>query len=171
MPTTFAQLSAGGKLTSLRTTLRCEGTTALLRQGPPSENSATPDWLLFLCPEHSEDLPGWPGTPADIPDRPQMVCGFVMDYRSTEQVLRSHAALWITPVTGVDPATCAGGWPEFLDRAHSVLAGRAAEAGDEEETLNSVTMMLRMAAEDAEAGDLHQATSPLALGETLAQHL
>ncbi|MEU3413787.1 MULTISPECIES: hypothetical protein [unclassified Streptomyces] len=32
-----------------------------------------------------------------------MPCGTVLDYRSGEQQLRSHAELWLSPLTGVDP--------------------------------------------------------------------
>ncbi|WP_406503226.1 hypothetical protein [Streptomyces sp. NBC_01602] len=59
----------------------------------------------------------------------------------------------------------------FLDRAHRFLASRLAEAGGEGETLNSVTMMLGMAAEYAKTGNLYQATVPLAYCETAAQSL
>jgi hypothetical protein len=70
-----------------------------------------------------------------------------------------------------EEAAYAGGWPEVLDRAHRFFAARLAEAGGEGETLNSVTTMLGMAAEYAEAGDLYQATVPLAYCETTAQSL
>ncbi|MGG2460307.1 hypothetical protein ACO0M4_10865 [Streptomyces sp. RGM 3693] len=100
-----------------------------------------------------------------------LLCGGVLDYRTTEQVLQSHADLWLTSVTGVDPATCSGGWPEVLDQAHRVLSERLAAAGGEGETLNSITMMLRMAAEYAAEGDPYQATVPLGYCETLFRKL
>ncbi|MFE5843793.1 hypothetical protein ACFQ7N_19400 [Streptomyces niveus] len=90
-----------------------------------------------------------------------LFCGAVLDYRTTEQVLQSHAALWFTPVTGVDPATCAGGWSEALDRAHRVFADRLMGIGAEGETLNSLTLMLGVAAENVAADDLYQACVPL----------
>ncbi|MET9520319.1 hypothetical protein [Streptomyces sp. NPDC002994] len=126
---------------------------------------------MFLCSEHSEDLPCWPGAEADTVDPLTLSCGAALDYRSTEQVLQSHAVLWLTPVTGVESATCADGWPEALHRAHRVLALRLEEAGGEGETLNSLTMMLGMAVEYAAEGDLYQAMVPLGYGETLSRNL
>ena len=171
MPTSVAQLSANRELAVMRQPLRCEGTVTVLRQGPAGEGGGAPDWLLFLCPEHSEGLPDWSGTPADAEGPLGLSCGAELDYRTTEQVLQSHAVLWFTPVTGVDPATCAGGWPEALDRAHRVFADRLEEAGGEGETLNSLPLMLGMAADNAAAGNLYQACVPLGWGETLSQNL
>ncbi|WP_381805378.1 hypothetical protein [Streptomyces niveus] len=88
-----------------------------------------------------------------------------------DTLLQSHAALWFTPVTGVDPATCAGGWPEALARAHRVFADRLEETGAEGETLNSLSLMLGIAAENAAADNLYQACVPLGWGETLSQNL
>ncbi|MER5185696.1 hypothetical protein ABT009_46885 [Streptomyces sp. NPDC002896] len=140
----------------------------MLRQGPAAEPGGAPAWLLFLCSEHSDELPGWPGTVADTEDPLTLSCGAALDYRTTEQVLQSHADLWLTPLTGVDPATHAGAWPETLGQAHRLLTARLAKADGEGETLNSLTMMLRMAAEYAEAGNLYQTTGPLGYGETLS---
>jgi hypothetical protein len=143
----------------------------MLRQRPAVEPGEAPAWLAFLCSEHSEALPGWPGTAADTEDPLTLSCGAVLDYRTTEQVLQSHADLWLTPLTGVDPTAHAGAWPEVLDQAHRVLRGRLAQVGGEGETLNSLTMMLGMASEYAAGGDLYQATVPLGYCETLAQRL
>ncbi|MBT2509401.1 hypothetical protein J7I98_26680 [Streptomyces sp. ISL-98] len=54
-----------------------------------------------------------------------------------------------------------GGWRKVLDQAHCVLSERLAKDGGEGETLNSLTMMLGMAAEYAGGGDLYQATVPV----------
>ncbi|WP_237409061.1 hypothetical protein [Streptomyces sp. M2CJ-2] len=106
--------------------------------------------------------------PRDAP-----VCGSVLDYRPTEQLLQSHADLWLTPLTGVDPKTHAGGWPDVLDQADCVLRTRlgedAADGGDE--TLHSIALMLEMASRNAAEGNLYQATVPLAHCETLALRL
>lgn len=171
MPTSVAQLSASRELTVVRRPLRCESTATVLRQGPAGECGGAPGWLLFLCPEHSQSLPDWPGIAADTEGPLGLSCGAALDYRTTEQVLQSHAALWFTPVTGVDPATCAGGWSEALDLAHRVFADRLEETGAEGETLNSLTLMLGMAAENAATGNLYQACVPLGWGETLSQNL
>ncbi|UXY24173.1 hypothetical protein N8I84_39960 [Streptomyces cynarae] len=81
--------------------------------------------------------------------------------------------LWLTPLTGVDPKTYAGVWPEVLDQADRVLRARlgkdAADGGDV--TLQSIALMLAMAYRTAAAGDLYQATVPLAYCETPAQRL
>ncbi|WP_329141756.1 hypothetical protein OIU91_40780 [Streptomyces sp. NBC_01456] len=171
MPTTLTQLSADRQLTALRRPLPCEGTATVLRQGPATEPGGAPAWLLFLCSEHSENLPDWPGTVADTADRLTLSCGAALDYRTTEQVLQPHADLWLTPMTGVDPATYDDGWHEILHRAHRVLAERPAEAGGKGETLHSLTMMLGIAAEYAEGDDLYQATVPLGYCETLSRNL
>ncbi|GFE21149.1 hypothetical protein RB199_11270 [Streptomyces libani] len=61
MPTTLSQLSADRQLTALRRPLPCNGMATVLRQGTAAEPGEAPAWLLFLCSEHSEDLPVWPG--------------------------------------------------------------------------------------------------------------
>ncbi|MFJ9855267.1 hypothetical protein [Streptomyces sp. NPDC101150] len=72
----------------------------------------------------------------------------------------------------MDPATCTGGWPEALDQAHHVLAERLAKVRGDGETLNSLTMMLDMAAKYVEGGDLYKPTVvPLKHSETLSQNL
>lgn len=171
MPSDIKQLTAGRQLTGLRQVLDCTATATALRQGPwaPGE---PPAWLALLCPAHRDALPGWPGTTADT-EGLRLDCGSVLDYRPAEQLLQSHADLWLTPLTGVTPKTYAGVWPKVLDRADRVLRARlgedAADGGDE--TLQSIAMMLEMASRNAANGDLYQATVPLAYCETLAQRL
>ncbi|WP_331739451.1 hypothetical protein OG440_41270 (plasmid) [Streptomyces sp. NBC_00637] len=149
--------------------LDCPATATVLRQGPAAPGEA-PDWLALLCTAHSEALPGWPGTAADT--GLSLSCGSVLDYRSAEQLLQSHADLWLTPLTGVDPKTYAGVWPDVLDQADRVLRARLGEdTADGDETLHSLAMMLAMASRNAAEGKLYQATVPLAYCETLAQRL
>ncbi|WP_258308870.1 hypothetical protein [Streptomyces sp. NWU339] len=50
-----------------------------------------------------------------------MPCGTVVDYRSPEGRLQSHADLWLTPLTGVDLAAYGGAWSDVLDQADRVL--------------------------------------------------
>lgn len=172
MPSDIKQLTAGRQLTGLRQVLDCPATATVLRQGPAAAPGESPDWLALLCPAHHEALPGWPGTTADTAGL-RLSCGSVLDYRSAEQLLQSHADLWLTPLTGVDPKTYAGVWPEVLDQADRVLRARLGEdaADGEDETLHSLAMMLGMASRNAAEGDLYQATVPLAYCETLAQRL
>jgi hypothetical protein len=171
VPSDIEQLTAGRQLTGLRQVLNCPSTPTTLRQGPAAAPGEPPAWLALLCPAHSEALPEWPGTPADA-DGLRLSCGSVLDYRSTEQLLQSHADLWLTPLTGVAPKAHAGGWPEVLDQADRVLRARLGEdSADGDETLHSIAMMLAMASHNAAEGDLYQATVPLAYCETLAQRL
>ncbi|MFD3622039.1 hypothetical protein ACFWWT_44120 [Streptomyces sp. NPDC058676] len=99
MPSDIKQLTAGRQLTGLRQVLDCPATATTLRQGPAAAPEEPPDWLALLCPTHSEALPRWPGTVADT-DGLRLPCGSVLDYRSAEQLLQSHADLWLTPLTG-----------------------------------------------------------------------
>ncbi|MGW6405040.1 hypothetical protein [Streptomyces sp. NPDC055134] len=102
-----------------------------------------------------------------------MNCGAVLDFRSTDQVLQSHADLWLTPLTGVDPKMyiTADKWADVLDQAHRALAEQPDSAEGESEPLNSLLMMLGIAAKNAAMRDLYQATVPLAFCETVAPRL
>jgi hypothetical protein len=153
--------------------LTCKTTSTLVRQGPTAQPGLPPDWLLFLCPEHADDLPGWPGSLLDTEDLLTLTCGAVLDFRSTEEVLQSHADLWLTPLTGVDTSMCIATevWPDVLDQAHRVLGDQQQKADGKSQPLGSLTGMLGMAAEYAKAGDLYQATVPLGYCESVARRL
>ncbi|WP_329583171.1 hypothetical protein [Streptomyces sp. NBC_01361] len=172
MPT-ITQLCGARNLTSLRTPLTCKSTSALVRQGPATQPSGAPAWLLFLCIEHAQALPNWPGTPADPDDPPTMTCGAVLDFRSTDQVLQSHADLWLTPLTGVDPKMyiTADKWADVLVQARRALAEQPEYAAGVGEPLNSLLMMLEIAVKNTVMGDLYQATVPLAFCETVSARL
>jgi hypothetical protein len=170
VPSDIKQLTADRPLTALRRVLDCTVTATAVRQGPAGTPGEVPGWLAFLCPAHSQALPRWPGTAADTEDTGSMFCGSVMDFRPTEQLLQSHADLWLTPLTGVDPKTFGAVWPEVLEQADRVLRARLEEGG-EGELLNSIAMMLGMASEYAAEGDLRQATVPLTYCETMTQRL
>ncbi|MFD7019884.1 hypothetical protein [Streptomyces sp. NPDC059928] len=58
----------------------------VLREGPGG-------LAVFLCPAHSEGLPAWPGVVTHA-DSGSMSCGVVLDFRSAEQLLQSHADLF-----------------------------------------------------------------------------
>lgn len=140
--------------------LDCPATATTLRQGPAAAPGESPEWLALLCPAHCEALPGWPGTAADH-DGLRLPCGSVLDYRSAEQLLQSHADLWLTPLTGVDPKTHAGIWPDVLDQADRLMRARLGEdTADGDERLHSLAMMLGMASRNAAEGNLYQATVP-----------
>lgn len=148
-----------------------EGTATALRPGPAADPGEAPAWLLFLCSEHSGDLPGWPGTAAATEDRLILSCGAVLDYRTTEQVLQSHADLWLTPLTGVDPAAYGGAWADVLDQADRVLLARVEEAaavgGDS--PLQNMLATMDVARQAAARGDLGVAATALGYCETFAQ--
>ncbi|WP_326693184.1 hypothetical protein OIE63_39340 (plasmid) [Streptomyces sp. NBC_01795] len=172
MPTPFQQLSAHRELSALRTVLKCSGKTTALREGPADEPGQNAAWLAFLCPAHSESLPEWPGARTH-PDSDSLPCGTVLDFRATEQLLQSHADLWLTPLTGVRPDASRGAWPDFLDQAGRVLRDRLEQddGADEDGPLQSIVMMMGMARRSAASDDLHQATISLGYCETLTQSL
>ncbi|WP_240512460.1 hypothetical protein [Streptomyces griseoruber] len=102
-----------------------------------------------------------------------MPCGTVLDFRSGEQLLQSHADLWLTSLTGVDPAAYGGVWSEVLEQADRVLVARVEEASaaGEESLLESMLVMTDVARKAAARGDLGVATTSLAYCETLASRL
>jgi hypothetical protein len=144
----------------------------VLREGRAQDSGLGAAWLAFLCPVHTVDLEGWPGA-ADHADDGTMPCGTVLDYRSAEGLLQSHADLWLTPLTGVDPAVFGGVWADVLDQADRVLLARVEEAAaaGEDSPLQSMLAMMGVARRAAARGDLGVAATSLGYCETLAQSL
>ncbi|MEU7596564.1 hypothetical protein AB0B79_26550 [Streptomyces sp. NPDC039022] len=144
----------------------------VLRIGPAQDAGTGAAWLAFLCPVHTVDLGGWPGA-EDHPDTGAMPYGTVLDYRSPEGRLQSHADLWLTPLTGVDPVAYGGAWSDVLDQADRVLLARAeaAEAADEDSPLQNMLAVMGVARRSAAEGDLGVAATALGYCETLAQSL
>ncbi|MER6375920.1 hypothetical protein ABT255_48180 [Streptomyces mirabilis] len=166
------RLIAGRELTALRTVLDCSTTATTLRQGPTALPGTDPAWFAFLCPAHSEDLPAWPAAVSHADDGLSLPCGTVLDYRPTEQLLQSHADLWLTSLTGVEPPALNGAWFGVLDQAYQVLHARAeTSVGGEGEMLQSVVTAMSMARRNAAEGNLFQAAYNLAMCETLVQRL
>ncbi|MDX2993517.1 hypothetical protein [Streptomyces scabiei] len=172
MPSIVQELSGHRDLGGLRTVVECHFKATVLREGPAQDSGPGAAWLAYLCPVHVVDLDGWPGA-ADHADDGTMPCGTVLDYRSGDQLLQSHADLWLTPLTGVDPAAYDGVWSEVLDQADRVLVARVeeAEAAGEESPLQSMLVMTDVARKAAARGDLGVATTSLAYCETLAMRL
>ncbi|MER7842278.1 hypothetical protein ABTY98_41985 [Streptomyces sp. NPDC096040] len=170
MPSVGQQLSAHRSLTALRTIVRCRAKASALREGPAAGDGPGAAWLAFLCPAHSEGLPEWPGT-ASHDDSDWMPCGTVLDFRPTEQLLQSHADLWLTALTGVRPERYGGVW--VLEEGDRVLRERLEEDGDSDEggPLQGIVTMMWLACRSAAEGDLMQAVTALAYCETLAQGL
>ncbi|MCX4400168.1 hypothetical protein OG887_43710 (plasmid) [Streptomyces sp. NBC_00053] len=101
----------------LRTVLMCLLKASALREGPAAESSTEAAWLVLPCPEHREDLPGWPGA-GNHSDTSTVPCGTVLDYRPVDQLLQSHADLWLTPLAGAPGDV----WPDVPDQADRILA-------------------------------------------------
>ncbi|WP_333745805.1 hypothetical protein [Streptomyces sp. IBSBF 2950] len=172
MSSVLQQLHAGRQVTSMRIALECSTTATSIRQGPAVQAGTGPAWLAHLCPAHTEDLPGWPGAATVAVDGGRLHCGVVLDYRPTEQVLQSHADLWLTPLTGVDPKTLKHFWYDVLAQSNRVVLARLEEdGGGEDGPLQSFAMMLGMAVQNASEGNLFQALVPLAYCETVSQEL
>jgi hypothetical protein len=174
VPSLVQQLSAHRQLTALRTVVHCKAKTSALREGPAASDGPGTAWVAFLCPTHSEDFPEWSAV-ATHADQDSMPCGTVLDFRPTEQLLQSHADLWLTPLTGVRPETYGGVWSEVLDQADRVLRERLAQDTDPDpdggESLQGIVTMMWLACQSAAKGDLLQAASALGLCETLARTL
>lgn len=173
MPHLIQQLSANRNLGGLRTGLAgCSLQTATLREGPPHDNGPGAAWLVFLCPAHSDGLPAWPAA-ASHPDDGSMPCGTVLDSRTAEQQLQSHADLWLTTLTGVDPQALGHVWPDVLDQADRVLLARVEEVGahGEDDPLQNMLAVMGLACRVAAEGDLEVAATSMAHCETLAQRL
>ncbi|MFJ1751139.1 hypothetical protein ACIOJD_33665 [Streptomyces sp. NPDC088116] len=167
------QTSARGRsLTSLRQVLNCDASATATRQGP--DTGAGPAWKVYLCPAHSEALPAWPGplAPGAVPEHP---CGIVHDHRGPVELLRSHADLWLTELSGLPREVFDGDWTDALRRACEVLDARLEEESqadtDAPGVLSDVALMTSMAHDAAADGSLLQATTCLSHAETLALRL
>ncbi|MFD8221962.1 hypothetical protein ACFV2U_52115 [Streptomyces sp. NPDC059697] len=102
-----------------------------------------------------------------------MPCGTVLDFRPTEQLLQSHADLWLTPLTEVRPETYGGVWPNVLNQAGRVLRERLEQDADADEDgpLQGIVTMMWFACRSVDEGDLIQAVTALGYCETLTQAL
>ena len=171
MPTVFQQLASHREISALRNVLDCSLDASVLREGAAVESGTGPAWLMFLCPAHSEELPAWPGA-GTHDDNGSMSCGTVLDYRSAEEMLQSHADLWLTPLTGVRPEGFGGVWSEVLNEADRVLVARLEQETDGEgEVLQGMLAMMDLACRSAAEDNLTQAATSLVLCETLTLRL
>ncbi|MCX4971058.1 hypothetical protein OHA98_41340 [Streptomyces sp. NBC_00654] len=172
MPSIVQKLSGRRAIGGLRMPVQCSLKTAVVREGPAQSSGAGAAWIAYLCPVHAADLDGWPGV-TDHPETGPMSCGTVLDYRSPEEQLQSHADLWLTRLTGVDPAAYDGVWAEVLDQADRVLLTRFEEAGTtgEDSPLQNMLAPMDMARQYAAEGDLGMAATSLGYCETFARNL
>ncbi|WP_086752214.1 hypothetical protein, partial [Streptomyces griseiscabiei] len=141
------------------------------REGPAAGDGPGTAWVAFLCPAHSEGLPGWPATRTHAV-QDSMPCGTVLDFRPADQVLQSHADLWLTALTGVDPAAYGGVWSDVLDQADRVLRERLEQDADADEDgppEHSMLTMMWLARRAAAEGNLMQTASALGYCETVAE--
>ncbi|MFI8308537.1 hypothetical protein ACIF80_35095 [Streptomyces sp. NPDC085927] len=152
--------------------VECPFKATALREGPAQDSGTCAAWLAFLYPVHPVDLSGWPGA-ADHPDTGTMPCGTILDYRSPEGQLQSHSDLWLTPLTGVDPAAHGGVWSGVLDQADGMLLARveAVEAAGEDSPLQNMLAMMGVARRSTAEGDLGVTATVLGYCETLTQSL
>ncbi|MFE5523476.1 hypothetical protein ACFQ9Q_38015 [Streptomyces virginiae] len=172
MPSIVQELSGHRDLGGLRKVVECPAQATVLREGPAQDSGPGAAWLAYLCSVHAVDLDGWPG-PAEHPDTGTMPCGTVLDYRSGEQQLQSHADLWLTPLTGVDPAAHEGAWADVLDQADRVLLARVDEAAaaGEDSPLQNILVLMDVARRAADRGNLRVAATSLTYCEIFAQSL
>ncbi|MGW4995682.1 hypothetical protein ACWEQ3_50450 [Streptomyces mirabilis] len=172
MPSLVQQLSAHRQFTALRTVVQCKAKATALREGPAVSDGPGAAWVAFLCPAHSKGLPEWPAAQTHAA-QDSMPCGTVLDFRPAEQLLRSHADLWLTTLTGVRPETYGGVWSDVLDQADRVLRERL-EPGvdaDEDGPLPGFLTMLWLARRSAAEDDLMQAVTALGYCETISKDL
>ncbi|MER5599432.1 hypothetical protein [Streptomyces sp. NPDC002265] len=167
MPSIAQRLSAHREPTTVRMVVQCPAHASTLREGPALGDGSGVSWLAFLCRVHAEESPEWAGV-ATHADRGSVPCGSVMDFRPIEQVLRSHADLWLTSLTGVCANTGDSVWTDVLAEAERVLRARLTQAGAEDSPLQSIAMMIGLARRSAELGDLGQVASSLGYCEMLA---
>ncbi|MEU9291938.1 hypothetical protein AB0D57_46985 [Streptomyces sp. NPDC048275] len=162
MPT--LRVDAHRQLTALRTVVQCKAKATALREGPAAGDGPGTAWVAFLCPVHCEGLPEWPATQTHAGQH-SMPCGTVLDFRPTEQVLQSHADLWLTPLTGVRPETYGGVWSDVRDQAERVLSEHLEQDGDADEdgpcgSMNPTTVIVclvgsgRRARSSSESGSM-----------------
>ncbi|MGW7200721.1 hypothetical protein [Streptomyces chryseus] len=173
MPSLVQELSGDRDLGGLRILLNCPFKATVLREGPAQVSGPGAAWLAYLCPVHTVDLDGWPGA-TDHADSGTMPCGTVLDFRSGEERLQSHADLWLTRLTGIDPAAYGGVWSDVLHHADRVLRARIAEAesaGGEASPLRSMLPSIASARRSAARGEFGVAATGLGCCETLAQYL
>lgn len=156
-------------LPGLRIVLVCPVTATAVRQGP--ESGTGPAWIAYLCPAHTLALSAWPG-PLTHSAGLHLPCGTVLDFRAPEELLRSHADLWLSKLSGLSPEVSDGDWSDVLGQAYEVLSARLDEGdkgdGVEGGGLSGIVTMAGMAHRSAVAGNLFQAALSLCLAETLA---
>ncbi|MGA5824164.1 hypothetical protein ACPC54_40750 [Kitasatospora sp. NPDC094028] len=160
----------GNPLTSLRHVHVCEGPAETVTEGylpGPGAEGERPVLRAMVCPRHDPAPSSWfEGLRVRVianarPFSP--TCGLVLDYRDTEPLLQAHAGLWLTPLTGLNPADH-DGWAAFLRAATTYLDATYGTDGDG--PWNSVAVFLEQAAKFADEDDLTTALTGLACAET-----
>ncbi|MFC5201787.1 hypothetical protein [Streptomyces kaempferi] len=173
MPFTVQRLFARREPTALRMVVECSANASTLREGPVLDDGSGTAWFVFLCPAHAEGLPEWLGV-ATHADQGSMPCGSVMDFRSADQVLQSHADLWLTSLTGVCADMKDDVLADVLTEAEQVLRLRLRldqDAGTEDGPLRGIAMMIDLACRSAALGDLGQVAMILGYCEMVAKGL
>lgn len=91
-----------GEVTSLRMLhwRLCNADQVDVYEGPADPDGKATYWV-DLCPVHADQ--GIPGFPTDRPHQAghRGRCGSVIEFRTFDTLLRSHADLWLRPLLGV----------------------------------------------------------------------
>ncbi|MFD4661399.1 hypothetical protein ACFWP2_37965 [Kitasatospora sp. NPDC058444] len=161
-----------GDVTSMRHIHQCSGRATTVVEGhlPDTGTSSDPGDSLALtvqvCAVHTPPPKAWfaglamrCGTKARLTSD----CGLAVDYREPGQVLRAHADLWLTPLTGLHLADH-DGWPALLTAATEHL--RTAYDIETDDHWNAVETFLDQAARFSSKGDFLLALAALGHAET-----
>ncbi|MFJ9953424.1 hypothetical protein [Kitasatospora sp. NPDC091207] len=163
----------GRQVTSLRRIHICPNRATTVTAGfapdPTAASGERMEMTVGVCSDHDPAPQAWFAGLTPRPDpaaRPiSDTCGVAVDYRAPSRVLRAHADLWITALTGQDPDDHHD-WPEFLQAAADHV--QAASGGAGEDGWDSVVTLLGQAAKFAAEGNLATALASLGIAETAA---
>ncbi|MFH8383512.1 hypothetical protein ACH4E7_21615 [Kitasatospora sp. NPDC018058] len=161
-----------GDVTSMRNIHRCPGRATTVVEGhlPDTGTDGDPGDSLALtvqvCADHTPPPKAWFAGLAMRSGAKVVLtsdCGLAGDYREPGQVLRAHADLWLTPLTGLDLADH-DGWSALLAAATEHL--RTAYDIETDDHWNTVEMFLGQAAKFSSEGDFLPALAALGHAET-----
>jgi hypothetical protein len=164
---------AEGEVMCMRRIHVCEETAVTVIDGyiadPGAEAGERLGLKVLVCARHDPAPAGWftgMEVRANMDATPfTPTCGIALDYRDLEQALCAHADLWLTPLTGLDPADHEG-WAAFLRAATTHVDATYDTDGDGDGQWNSVTVFLDQATRFAEEGDLFTALVGIGHAET-----
>ena len=139
------------------------------------DTDPTPAVRVHVCVGHAaaQPMPALAGLrPRVVEETSGVGCGVVLDYRGQDEVLRTHAELWLTPLTAVRPADHGGNWAATLHAAHAALEGEypTAEGEAYESTATSLALAAQMAEDlDVEGADEEGVKAAVLVGVAMAE--